>query len=362
MDNSKKRKPTGDDFRKYREEKSEKKFKKLVGETAEDDSFQSKQRDSNDLEAIQSLRTVSIALPGSIVTNAQTIELKTYLCGQIARACGVFKVDEIIVFNEETKASSSLNVEGEMKPTHKEDSSVFMCRILNYLECPQYLRKFFFPKHRDLSYAGLLNPLDAPHQMRADEWSRFREGVVANKKVKGDEAHINVGLDRDVRVKVPLKPGVRVTVDLGAKRQKPAHKKLYTGELVSPSTPVAHGTYWGYTTRLAKTFKAVFEESPYDGGYDHLVGTSERGKNVYDPDFKLPEYKHLLIVFGGLHGLEESLESDDRIHVADPAQLFHTYINPCPNQGSRTIRTEEAILVTMSALAPHLQPPAPSSS
>ena len=30
--------------------------------------------------------TVSIALPGSIVSNAQTLELKTYLAGQVSRA------------------------------------------------------------------------------------------------------------------------------------------------------------------------------------------------------------------------------------------------------------------------------------
>ena len=45
--------------------------------------------------------TVSIALPGSIVDNAQSVELKTYLAGQIARAAVVFRVDEIVVFDEQ---------------------------------------------------------------------------------------------------------------------------------------------------------------------------------------------------------------------------------------------------------------------
>ena len=31
-----------------------------------------------------------------------------------------------------------------------------MARILQYLECPQYLRKSFFPQHKDLEYAGWL--------------------------------------------------------------------------------------------------------------------------------------------------------------------------------------------------------------
>ena len=35
--------------------------------------------------------------------------------------------------------------------------------------------------------------------------------------------------------------------------------------------------------------------------------------------------------------------------------LFDHYLNLCPNQGSRTIRTEEALLVGLSALKPHIE-------
>lgn len=45
--------------------------------------------------------TVSVALPGSVLDNAQSPELRTYLAGQIARACVVFCVDEIVVFDEQ---------------------------------------------------------------------------------------------------------------------------------------------------------------------------------------------------------------------------------------------------------------------
>ena len=42
------------------------------------------------------LYTLSIALPGSILDNAQSPELRTYLAGQIARACVVFQVSCLI--------------------------------------------------------------------------------------------------------------------------------------------------------------------------------------------------------------------------------------------------------------------------
>jgi predicted SPOUT superfamily RNA methylase MTH1 len=44
---------------------------------------------------------------------------------------------------------------------------VFFARVMQYLETPQYLRKALFPIHPDLKLAGLLNPLDAPHHLRA---------------------------------------------------------------------------------------------------------------------------------------------------------------------------------------------------
>lgn len=39
--------------------------------------------------------TISIAVPGSILENAQSHELRTYLAGQIARAACIYCVDEV---------------------------------------------------------------------------------------------------------------------------------------------------------------------------------------------------------------------------------------------------------------------------
>lgn len=50
--------------------------------------------------------------------------------------------------------------------------------------------------------------------------------------------------------------------------------------------------------------------------------------------------RHLLVVFGGLNGLEACLEADENLNVSDPNLLFQSYLNTCPGQGSNTIRTE----------------------
>lgn len=58
------------------------------------------------------------------------------------------------------------------------------------------------------------------------------------------------------------------------------------------------------------------------------------------------------LLLSGVKGLETALKVDKNLDTEDPEPLFDLYLNTCPYQGSRTIRTEEAILVTLSALRP----------
>jgi hypothetical protein len=177
--------------------------------------------------------TLSMAVPGSVVSNCQTRELRTQLVGQIARAAAVYQVDEIVVFDDKLadqgrggnrgyyrggqrnnrdhrEQHSSDNKDNKEAPTthegdntnhHQEravrsDPHTFMARVLQYCECPQYLRRHFFPMHPDLQFSGLLAPIDAPHHVRVEERSKYREGVVLEKKGSGKDAgsFVNCGI------------------------------------------------------------------------------------------------------------------------------------------------------------------------
>ncbi|AWP15502.1 putative methyltransferase C9orf114 -like [Scophthalmus maximus] len=212
----------------------------------------------------------------------------------------------------------------------------------------RYLRKWFFPKHQDLQYAGLLNPLDSPHHMRIDEESDYREGIVLDRPTKqGQGSLVNCGMRKDVRIDKQLQSGLRVTVQLNETQKQ--ESRIYKGVVVAPHVPRTEGgLYWGYTVRLASCLSAVFTESPYKEGYDLTVGTSEKGSNM--DQTTLTPFKHLLVVFGGLQGLEASVDADQNLDVTDPSVLFDIYLDTCPGQGSRTIRTEEAILISMAGL------------
>ena len=126
------------------------------------------------------------------------------------------------------------------------------------------------------------------------------------------------------------------------------------GKIVSSSKPRRH-CYWGYTTRIAESVTDALHQSPYETEYDLIIGTSDKG-DQFGEETKFPEFEHALVCFGGLAGLEDILESDESITTKDPRSLFHCYLNICPNQGTRTIRTEEAVLITLARLSPELSP------
>ncbi|XP_022762035.1 putative methyltransferase C9orf114 homolog isoform X4 [Durio zibethinus] len=231
--------------------------------------------------------TVSIAIAGSIIDNAQSLELATRLAGQIARAATIFRIDE-----------------------------------------------------------GMLPPLDAPHHLRKHEWAPYREGVTLKERATSSVGTlVDVGLDKNVVVDHVLEPGIRITVAMGTNHNLDSELPC---QVVSFSKPREEaGTYWGYKVRYASNISSVFTDCPYKGGYDHLIGTSEHGLIVSSSQLKLPAFRHLLIAFGGLSGLEKSVEEDLKLKGKNVRDIFNLYLNTCPHQGSRTIRTEEALLISL---------------
>lgn len=127
-------------------------------------------------EEAKEIPTVTIALAGSIINNAQSLELATRLAGQIARAATIFRIDEVVVFDNKSDSVNDYSVKELDSSDENETGAPFLIRILRYLETPQYLRRALFPKHNSLRYVGVLPPLDAPHHLRKHEWAPYREG------------------------------------------------------------------------------------------------------------------------------------------------------------------------------------------
>uniref|UniRef100_A0AC35GIE5 Phosphatidylserine decarboxylase n=1 Tax=Panagrolaimus sp. PS1159 TaxID=55785 RepID=A0AC35GIE5_9BILA len=297
--------------------------------------------------------TLSVAVPGSILNNAQGPELKTYLAGQIARTCAVFCVDEVVIFDETARMTdnqieayySGAWVGMENINSKNVECNFHIARILEYLECPQYLRKYLFPMQRPLNFSGVLNPLDGMHHLRADNLTiPYREGIVLDKPVKDPTRVLcDVGLDKDLELEAdyPIPPKTRITVKMAEKKTP----KRYFGSVSSPKAIMKDlGIYWGYSVRLAKSLSEAMNN------YDIVIGTSERGVPIREANIPPVKNQRVMIVFGGLQGLESALDADEEINETDPSKVFPIYVNSLPGQGSRIIRTEEAIPITLSLL------------
>lgn len=337
--------------------------------------------------------------------SAQSPEQKTLLAGAIARALAVFCVDEVVVFEDDefhtssdedssaTEAEYGLSNHGRRHEyTAYSDPSHFLAHLLSYLETPPYLRKHLFPMHPNLRTAGLLPSLDMPHHLRANEWCDYREGIVVsaaeqqrnqwdrshsrnkNKRNNRKRSYDSSGDDSDQsfqnqntssRPTAVVDTGLsqKITVpDTGLPERTRVTVRLHQdgAQSVHPSVPRAEaGYYWGYYVRRCRSISAVFTECPFDGGYDLSFGTSERGvpfhRVLQEGSKSLPQYKHMLIVFGGVAGIEAAIRNDPqlkemRIAPTEANKLFDYWVNFLPGQGSRTIRTEEAVWLGLTSL------------
>lgn len=216
--------------------------------------------------------------------------------------------------------------------------------------------------HPDLRHAALLKSMDLPHHLKIDERLPYREGVTipfpSSKREKG--TLVDLGYGQAVLANETIEPYNRVTLDMTRATEPSNGKYIRNTKLVTRTDPTTDmGYYWGYRTRQAESISAVITESPFKKtGYDFVIGTSERGEPL-TPELvsTLPEFEHLLIVLGGQAGLEAAAENDAKLLLGSTniSELFDWWVNCVPGQGSRTIRTEEAIWIVLSQLFGEVQ-------
>ena len=173
---------------------------------------------------------------------------------------------------------------------------------------------------------------------------------------------VEAGLRIPVTVEEQIPENTRVTLKFRPDAEaasKDATKEVILADPVNPDEPREEsGYYWGFNVRRAGSLSEVFTECAYDGGYDITIGTSERGvslEELYseDPEQKVGQFKHLLVVFGGVAGLEVAVQNDaelQKLGVVEAKDVFDRWVNVCPGQGSRTIRTEEAVWIGLMGL------------
>ena len=278
------------------------------------------------------VKRLSIAVPVSFISDTPHLREKTSKVGLIGRAAAIFTVDEIAVYRDNTESAQIVDLN-------------LITTLLSYMETPQYLRKRLFKLEPQLQYAGILPPLRTPHHpltktamdLKIDE---HREGFVLSKTREG--ALIDIGFEEPAILSGrQFTVGKRLTVRV-TRVSKPVE--------VAIANPKDVKEYWGYKVSTTNSLRSVVE----DGRWDLRIATSKKGAPLTQVAKELAEKwrkaNSILMVFGSpTRGLMEIAQDEG----AKLGEITDFVLNTIPNQGTETVRTEEAIFASLAIMNVH---------
>ena len=263
---------------------------------------------------------LSIFIPNSFLSESKDLKIRTYKVGILGRALAIFQADNVVIYNDDHVKNEDGAHDGD-----------FIAEILSYMNTPQYLRKKAFPIMPELKHVGILPPLRTPHHPvnNQPDVGDYRQGFTVKRNKKG--TYVDIGMDKLAFCKEQLT--VKKIFDF--KITKIAKKEV----IVTPDKP--DDVYWGYNVMSSnKSLKNSLKLIKPD-----LVVETTRYGDYIDSIFaelkhKVDECKSIAILFGGPYS---SIEDD----VSNPNwDLFK--VNTIPDQGTETVRTEEAVVATLS--------------
>lgn len=275
-------------------------------------------------------RKIAVAIPASLVSDIPSLREKTLKIGLVGRAAAIFRVSEIVVYPD------------NLEVNQKRDRNLIIA-ILSYMETPQYLRKRLFKINPSLKYAGILPPLRTPHHplaKRAKELTvgEYREGAVI--AITGSGSLIDIGVDHPILLpKRKLAVTTRITVQVTKSGRHPKVALANSEEIEA---------YWGFSVKASK---AHFGRLVKSRTYDLVVATSKLGTPLMEVADELAERwknsSNVLVAFGApTQGLQDIVAQED----LELERITDFIVNTIPNQGTKTVRTEEALYASLALL------------
>ncbi|ADL19593.1 hypothetical protein ASAC_1188 [Acidilobus saccharovorans 345-15] len=255
-----------------------------------------------------------VLLPASVLSVEQDLRDKTYKAGLISRALAIFRVDEVRIFLDEDS-------------TH--DDQETLSELLNYQVVPPHLKKRVVGLSEKLKYAGIMPPLNLPNHLPPRD---LNEGDLIDVLIitrKGSQCSVYMG-------------------EAGEGLLKPCHfdvNDIVTARVIRRSgrqfelEPSSWGNiYTGYKVLRSGKLLTELQELKEQGVA--LVGTSKYGSTDYWLLRGLLGRPIALVLGGPKSGL---LQYTSR-------KAFDLLINAAPLQGTETLRSEEALLASLTLL------------
>ena len=271
---------------------------------------------------------IVVHVPVSILSVEPGMFRKTFVSGLVARAISIFRVDEIALYRDPGSRSSDLKM---------------LIEILRYMATPPYLRKRVISKSRFLKAVGILPPLATLNHPVEDmvNIDHVREGVVVRVSRKGGDfwvVCVDAGLDRvycvDYRGR-EIKVGDRVVVRVRGGVVDSIVSWDYVGDL-----------YWVYRVSAYRSLRSSIDSF---GG--PLLISTRKGESLSRISERLIDlvdrYGKLSIVFGSPELDPDEIASKEGWSFED---YEYVELNSAPLQGVRSIRTYEALYITLSLI------------
>ena len=267
-----------------------------------------------------------VAIPDSSLSDEQTRRDKSIKIAQFARACSIFRVKRIYIYQDPLSQ-------------FERDDSDLLKTILRYLDTPQYLRKIIYPRMHQLEYAGILHPIKAPHHRPPEDIKRVKAGDV------------RTGIIAKVKGQLFVEVGLRSLVPFGG--QGFEGKKLNV-KFISPypnlkaieATEEDIIEYWGYEVKEVPSLSKLLASAEDT----EVVIASRKGSYFKNVEAKLAEraknVQNILVAFGApKYGVPNILAKE-----GTSTKPYEFVVNMFPNQGTETVRLEEAVLGTLALL------------
>lgn len=269
---------------------------------------------------------IHVFIPSSYAGDAPHLREKTLRIGFLCRALAIFRVEELVIYHEDPKNPDLRGAE-------------LLKSIADYMNTAPYLRKTAFKLRKELRYVGLLPPLNIPtHPVSPEppeDGYELREGRVVK---MGPAYFVVAGLRKPIPLKSPMREGTKLILLTTRKGNRLKYRIVSKSKLKF---------YTGFRTKIhGGTLEELLKNYPIK------IATSRNGTDVRKVMDKLVEEVRkkrgpICVAFGSYRmGLEEICG----VIKKDVSELFDFVINLVPEQGVRSIRTEEAVYATLSVL------------
>jgi len=273
-----------------------------------------------------------VFLPDSLLVNEPSLRDKTYKYLQIVRSLSIFRVNKLIIYRDPLL---------DNEPRYDKE---LITKLHNYYLVPPYLRKKLIPIDPMLKYVGAAPPLRLLiHSVGSKPViGEYRQGYVEKKH--SSYVLVDAGLQKLIRVicidECPSREKIILFKLTSTRPLEGEYRKLYQSILYT-------GPILEYKDDLLKEIKKLREKAYY------LMATSKYGRkiclNLLTSLKKSFEelYKGIAILFGApYYGLHEIFKG----YGKSLGEYVDIVINTLPNQGTKTVRTEEALHSTLSII------------